>query len=1095
MKHFLRRTWTASLCYALALLIQPLYGHDCDASFGVLAEASVCVSDEQAIISSAVTADSGEHIPDGFSRLFVLTSGPDLIIEAVSTDPEFIVTTDADYRIHSLIYDPATLDLSIVVFGETSAVTVNGLLLQGGGDICAALDVSGVQFRFGGCGSSCLADAGTLSPSDDLVCIPTNTLLRAEIQDAPLVPPGFSVIYVLTSTNSLIIEAVSNTPEFEVGEIGDYRIHTLVYDPATLDLSIVEFGVTTGFNVVSLLQQGGGDICGALDVSGAAFHLQECSCGADAGRLAPANHDCLDGTAELIAEAIAEPILPPGYTLIYVLTSGEELVIEDVAFTPSFTVDEAGIFTIHTLVYDASTLDLNIIDFGVTTGFDVNGLLEQGGGGICGALDVAGARFDVEACPCEAEVGFIFPISHDCLDGTADLSAFVLFPPTVPAGFEVLYVLTSGEELVIEAVSADPEFTVDDTGIFTIHTLVYDPATLDLSIVEFGVTTGFDVNGLLQQGGGDICAALDVAGAHFNVEECPCEAEAGHLIPTSHDCLDGTVELTAGIVSDPVVPDGFSVLYVLTSGSGLVIEAVNAEPEFTVDETGVFTIHTLVYDPATLDLSIVEFGVTTGFDVNGLLEQGGGDICGALDVLGAHFDVQECPCEAEAGHLIPASHDCLAGTVELTAEILDDPNVPDGFSVLYVLTSGSGLVIEAVNAEPEFTVDETGVFTIHTLVYDPATLDLSIVEFGVTTGFDVNGLLIQGGGDICGALDVFGAHFDVQECPCAAEAGQLSPLNHDCLDGTVELAAGIVDDPVVPDGFSVLYVLTSGSGLVIEAVNAEPEFTVDETGTFTIHTLVYDPTTLDLSIVEFGVTTGFDVNGLLIQGGGDICAALDVAGAPFQVEECPCEAEAGVLKTTNGPCLENGAALIDFEELNPPVVPDNYEVLYVLTSGNGLIIEQVSTDTEFTVNTTGRFTAHTLVYNPTTLDLSIVEPGVTSAFAVNSLLIQGGGDICASLDLAGLAYDIELCTNLLPQGTIFPNPVQDVLNIQTPEIYLEQGMRVSVFGINGQLMRTVVIEEPQAIEQIMMNDMPASMYQVVLEGLQGGYRGARVLKY
>jgi hypothetical protein len=46
---------------------------------------------------------------------------------------------------------------------------------------------------------------------------------------------------------------------------------------------------------------------------------------------------------------------------------------------------------------------------------------------------------------------------------------------------------------------------------------------------------------------------------------------------------------------------------------------------------------------------------------------------------------------------------------------------------------------------------------------------------------------------------------------------------------------------------------------------------------------VYDPATLDLSIVQFGVTTGFDVNGLLIQGGGSICASLDVNGAPFLV--------------------------------------------------------------------------------------------------------------------------------------------------------------------------------------------------------------------
>ncbi|MBK9401639.1 MAG: hypothetical protein IPN36_12510 [Bacteroidetes bacterium] len=56
-------------------------------------------------------------------------------------------------------------------------------------------------------------------------------------------------------------------------------------------------------------------------------------------------------------------------------------------------------------------------------------------------------------------------------------------------------------------------------------------------------------------------------------------------------------------------------------------------------------------------------------------------------------------------------------------------------------------------------------------------------------------------------------------------------------------------------------------------------------GIYTIHTLVYDPSTLNLGIVVPGTTTGFDVNALLIQGGGSICASLDVTGAPVIVND------------------------------------------------------------------------------------------------------------------------------------------------------------------------------------------------------------------
>jgi len=219
-------------------------------------------------------------------------------------------------------------------------------------------------------------------------------------------------------------------------------------------------------------------------------------------------------------------------------------------FTSLPPVEETGIFTIHTLVYDPETLDLGIVQFGVTTGFDVNGLLQQGGGNICAALDVAGAAFNVEACEeCAADFGQISASSNE----------------SIPAGYELLYVLTSGEELIIEAVSGSPEFTVEETGLFTIHTLVYDPETLGLGIVQFGATTGFEVNGLLRQGGGNICAALDVAGAPFN--------------------NNGSVLLRAFVLAQPTAPAGFEVLYVLTSGEELIIEAVNSTPAFNVEET------------------------------------------------------------------------------------------------------------------------------------------------------------------------------------------------------------------------------------------------------------------------------------------------------------------------------------------------------------------------------------------------------------------------------------------------------------------------------------------------------------------------------
>ena len=479
--------------------------------------------------------------------------------------------------------------------------------------------------------------------------------------------------------------------------------------------------------------------------------------------------------------------------------------------------------------------------------------------------------------------------------------------------------MTSGDGLVIEAASNTPSFEVAAEGDYTIHTLVYDPTTLDISIVQFGVTTGFDVNGLLQQGGGDICGALDVAGAKFSVGACPCDADAGTLVVDSQTCADlttGEATITAAVDMAPSIPEGFTSIYVLTSGSDLVIEGVSDMPSFTVNGAGRYTIHTLVYDTATLDLSIVVPGVTTGVDVNGLLFQGGGAICGALDVAGAAFDVEDCPCEADAGTLLVESQDCIedGGVGRVNAIIENAPTLPEGFASIYVLTSGDGLVIEQVSATPSFEVSAVGKYTIHTLVYDPATLDLNIVEFGVTTGFDVNSLLSQGGGAICGALDVAGASFEVEACGCEAAFGEISANPTLCLNGQypVPISATVIERPTRPRGFRVLYVLTTGDDLVIQRVSSNASFLVSQPGQYPSHTFVYNPNTLDLGIVEFGVTTGGDVNSLLVQGGGTICGALDVAGANFMVNECSERASNGPSRTTVFPNPSTNLVNVNF---------------------------------------------------------------------------------------------------------------------------------------------------------------------------------------
>jgi hypothetical protein len=494
-----------------------------------------------------------------------------------------------------------------------------------------------------------------------------------------------------------------------------------------------------------------------------------------------------------------------------------------------------------------------------------------------------------------------------------------------------------------------------------------------------------------------------------------------------------------------------------------------------------------VFDPAVA-------GVGTHEVVYVVSAQQGAAIAPATDSLVVVVEVEACSvsCEADAGTLTAGAEPCLdAGEAALFANPNGNAVVPPGFEVLYVLTSGSGLVIVDVNADPAFSVNAEGLYTIHTLVYDPNTLDLGIVEIGVTTGFDVNNLLVQGGGEVCASLDVAGAAFNVSTCqePCDAFAGTLGgPDFVPCLEpgGTVDVFAIPGGDAVVPDGFEVLYVLTTGSGLVIADVNTDPEFVVDTEGLYTIHTLVYDPNTLDLGIVEIGVTTGFDIDALLLQGGGTICASLDVAGAPYQVVPCTgCDADAGSLSGGGAVCFEDGMGMFGATPNGDAVVPPGYEVVYVLTSGGGLVIVDASPTPEFMVEATGLYTIHTLVYDPNTLDLGIVEIGVTTGFDVNSLLLQGGGAICASLDVAGAAFTVETCTGMAERGeaaaVVFPNP-------STGEMFIRMAnggaWNIDVVDLAGRTVHQeqLVVNGGEVVTPAFSGRLAAGTYVLRLQG-------------
>ena len=80
-------------------------------------------------------------------------------------------------------------------------------------------------------------------------------------------------------------------------------------------------------------------------------------------------------------------------------------------------------------------------------------------------------------------------------------------------------------------------------------------------------------------------------------------------------------------------------------------------------------------------------------------------------------------CQATTGTLsidaTPITFDGI-NAVQISATQTSNPNVPAGFAVLYVLTTGTGLEIVNVSINPSFTVSTLGSFT--TVSYTHLTL-------------------------------------------------------------------------------------------------------------------------------------------------------------------------------------------------------------------------------------------------------------------------------------------------------------------------------------------------------------------------------------
>ena len=810
---------------------------------------------------------------DEFSNYaFFLIDDSDGIV-AISEDGTFELTSldSGKYFVWGLSYTgELQLEVGDDFFGTSdkstgcSATSSNAIVITaGGGD-------------GGQGGDDCPADAGALqanNPVDTIFAGQSGVALDASVAVEPTVPAGYEVVYLLTYAEEkffIVGDVYSDFSEAFVFDPNLYRLQILVgefsdpSDPDYFDLASIEQGTTTLRDLRGQFAETG--ICIALS-EGVLFDITRVgepgggdggegdTCDIDAGTLTADNPEAAigpDGSVVLMA-SVAEPAnVTDGCLKIYVLTSGDGLQIIGASEQPAFEVGAAGTYRIHSLVANRSDVDRLAADILAvvsavtqTPGSDAAALLaliEEFD--ICADLS-AGALFNVTGEGmgiCLADAGSVVADADSVTlnDGTATVAASADDAPRVPVGFSLAYVLTTGDDLTIEALGLEPSFTVDAAGDYRVHPFVV-PAIGNALFIEYlnGVFASTPVGaGLLLEylASTTLCYDLDATGALVNVSApgdgggpvTPpaegCQADAGTLsaVNPSVDLAGGTVDLTAQFATPASEFDGKAQVFVLTQGDDLSIAGVSFDPVFAVGAAGTYRIHSFVFDRndfAQLDvLSLITQFTGASLDAAAVLALVESiDACADLSA-GAAFTVTgdgEGACFVASGSLTPVSTEVSGSTATITAAISNAPRVPAGYAQAFILSQGGNLIIREISLEPTFEVAVGSDYTIHSVVL-PNALNEQVVAFvnGQISGLPITAALLidlLNGADVCYSLDVPGASFS----PTSARMAPKTGVDFTTLQADADVVVEVAPSAGVEVAEGVIVTLTDFSGRTV----------------------------------------------------------------------------------------------------------------------------------------------------------------------------------------------------------------------------------------------------------------------------------------
>jgi len=206
---------SACISFTLTNCQGPIVCEDTFAGTGTIADSTILIG-PTGVETLSVIPNGDAVLSEGVTLGCMVTQGPDLIIRALSNTTDVEISFFGDFKAHLFAYDESTLDLSFVVFGQTTAADV--LAVIAANNLCASLEPLGIDF----------------------IALPTGIARNAVVDTKDPINPTDVDNTLIVKTEEVIEDASVDIKLYPNPVVNDLNVELLLLDAEVMNYKMID---------------------------------------------------------------------------------------------------------------------------------------------------------------------------------------------------------------------------------------------------------------------------------------------------------------------------------------------------------------------------------------------------------------------------------------------------------------------------------------------------------------------------------------------------------------------------------------------------------------------------------------------------------------------------------------------------------------------------------------------------------------------------------------------------------------------------------------------------------------------------------------